>query len=827
MATAGSIVLDLMLRTGSFFTDSKRAEKQMRELDKAARAMGRSIGSGIAQQAAGFAAAFLSIDAGVQAIGNAITQADRLDELSAKLQISTEVLSGWAYAAKLSGTDLETLDKSLGKLSKTMASALDPKSASANLFKALGVDVVDAQGKLRNVEQVLPEIADKFAAMENQTLKSALAMDIFGKSGTELLEFLSRGSTGIDKLVEDARTLGIIITPEQGEAAARFNDKLDMLGGAVTGIATRLSADLLPRLEALVDKALAFARDGDKMAEVSRGIGNAFDFIAGTAKVFGSALDAVGNKVEGISEMLYGLNVAARGVFSLDWNKLSGGLSVAREGIMRQLAGPTAAAKAPDVPINFAKPGGAAPAGFFAMSDREVAARAQTKELERRLQAALATGGGGGAGSKSGKSDAEKQAERTEKAIREMTRAQRDWQTELDGTGNPILEEYARRLDEINSRAERLTAEGMDPAKVKDFTASMTELAEKLKAKDVSEYQAEFAATTAAMAGKLDGSLTPALAAYIEQERDLDRLLKNKSIDTDLYADRLAALQDQRNDDAAQLQRDAMFEIELLGKTREEQELLNAARRLGADADTDRARAAIDALEAYQRQRSQVDDQIEAMDALRDSARGFVHDLRDGKNPIDAIEDAVDRLADKLFDLAAENIVEKLFGQNGSTSGGAAGGWLSNLFGGFFGGDKGGGSSGGWLESLLGKSSGGGGWLSSLFGGGKSAAPSSAFGSMFGNNTSWLFGGAFAGGGQTMPDRAYLVGENGPEMFVPRTAGAVLPADMTRTALRGGRGQTINSTTNQYFNGLPGRQTMDQADTERGLAMRRQMARNR
>ncbi|QQQ02901.1 hypothetical protein [Lysobacter enzymogenes] len=290
-----------------------------------------------------------------------------------------------------------------------------------------------------------------------------------------------------------------------------------------------------------------------------------------------------------------------------------------------------------------------------------------------------------------------------------------------------------------------------------------------------------------------------------------------------LYADRLAALRAQRNDDAAQLQRDAMFEIELLGKTREEQELLNAARRLGADVDTDRARAAIDALEAYQRQRSQVDDQIEAMDALRDSARGFVHDLRGGKDPIDAIEDAVDRIADKLFDLSAENIVEKLFGQNGSTSGGAAGGWLSNLFGGFFGADKGGGSSGGWLESLLGKTSGSGGWLSSLFGGGKSSGPSSAFGSMFGNNTSWLF----AGGGQTMPDRAYLVGENGPEMFVPRTAGAVLPADMTRTALRGGRGQTINLTTNQHFNGLPGRQTMDQADTERGLAMRRQMARNR
>lgn len=73
---------------------------------------------------------------------------------------------------------------------------------------------------------------------------------------------------------------------------------------------------------------------------------------------------------------------------------------------------------------------------------------------------------------------------------------------------------------------------------------------------------------------------------------------------------------------------------------------------------TQRGRAAVDALEAYRRQRFQVDDRIEAMDALRDSARGFVHDLRDGKDPIDAIEDAIGRIADKLFGPAAGNQVE-------------------------------------------------------------------------------------------------------------------------------------------------------------------------
>lgn len=815
MATAGSIVLDLLMRTGSFFTDSKRAEKQLRDLEKAAYGFGRSVGSGIAQSAAGFAAAFLSIDAGVQALNNAIKQADRLDELSAKLQISTEVLSGWSYAAKLSGTDLDTLDKSLGKLAKTMSSALDPKSASANLFKALGVDVVDAEGKLRDVQDVLPDIADKFAAIENPTLKSALAMEVFGKSGTELLEFLSRGSSGIERLVEEAKSLNIIITAEQSEAAAQFNDKLEKLGGAVTGMATRLAVDLLPRLEILVDKALEFARDGDRMAEISRDIGNAFDFVSGTAKVFGTALDVVGNKIEGISETLYGLNAASRGLFSGDWSKFAGGLGVAADGIKRQLAGPDqrAPAAAAGPAINFARPGVDAPAGFFATTEREAAARAQAAALEKRLQAALAAGATGG-GAKSGKTDAEKQAERTEKAIREMTRAQRDWQTELDGNGNPIAEAYAKRLDQITSQAGKFAAEGVPTAKIEEFKKAMGGIAENIRLRDLTKFQEEFDQSTRRIAASIDGSISPALLDYQEEVKELEKDLKSAAITQERYAERLSALNGRRFKEAIDLRRNFEFEIELLGKTREQQELLNAARHLGADAATEYGMAALDALTAYQSQRSVIDDQISAMDSLRDSTRGFLDDLKEGENAWDALGKAVDRFADKLFELASDNLIEKLLGQTGSASGGSAGGWLNGVLNGFFSGGKSGGGSGGGL-------------LGSLFGGGQSAAPSSAFGSLFGNNTGWLFGGAFAGGGQTMPDRAYLVGEYGPEMFVPRTAGAVLPADMTRTALRGRGGDTFNVTTNQSFNGLPGRQTMAQARTEQGLATQRQLARNR
>jgi hypothetical protein len=54
------------------------------------------------------------------------------------------------------------------------------------------------------------------------------------------------------------------------------------------------------------------------------------------------------------------------------------------------------------------------------------------------------------------------------------------------------------------------------------------------------------------------------------------------------------------------------------------------------------------------------------------------------------------------------------------------------------------------------------------------------------------FGGAQATGGDVMRNRTYLVGENGPEMFVPRTAGTIVP----NTSIGGPTvNQTINVTT--------------------------------
>ena len=85
---------------------------------------------------------------------------------------------------------------------------------------------------------------------------------------------------------------------------------------------------------------------------------------------------------------------------------------------------------------------------------------------------------------------------------------------------------------------------------------------------------------------------------------------------------------------------------------------------------------------------------------------------------------------------------------------------LKDLFSGLGGGGGGGGSGGDLLGSLV-----------SFFNPG--AAPQYA--GLGGGAGNFNWGGGLAVGGPARPDTAYLVGERGPEIFVPQTAGTVLP----------------------------------------------------
>jgi hypothetical protein len=291
---AGSIIVDLLMKTGSFETDTGRAEKRLKQLKKEAEDLGKKLGIAFAVVGA----------ASVALVKNAIDAADAIDDLSQKTGVAAKELSALAYAAEIEGVSSDALGGSLVKLTKNMSDAARGTGEAVEGFKALGISVKDSSGFLKSSEQVFSEIAGKFGAMEDSAEKTALAVNLFGKSGAELIPLLNYGSQGLERMRVEAEELGLVIGGELAAQAGEFNDNLARIGLAVRGVATRAATDLLPALndvsQAFVDmaKSQAFIETSSAIVNsVISGLINVFQVVAVVGSDVGFVFLSIGREI--------------------------------------------------------------------------------------------------------------------------------------------------------------------------------------------------------------------------------------------------------------------------------------------------------------------------------------------------------------------------------------------------------------------------------------------------------------------------------------------------------------------------------------------------
>jgi len=187
----------------------------------------------------------------------AINYGDWLEKTAQKTGVSTEALSSYKLGAELAGTTQEGLISGLQRLQKNMGAALrSPTSAAATAFKSLGVEFQNADGSLRDVEDLLPDIAAAMEDMEDGTLKTQVAMDLMGRSGAELIPMLNQGADGLKDMRAESEALGVVWTQQDAVAAAEFNDALTRLKTTFAGMVQEATRYWLPTFVDIAEGAL-------------------------------------------------------------------------------------------------------------------------------------------------------------------------------------------------------------------------------------------------------------------------------------------------------------------------------------------------------------------------------------------------------------------------------------------------------------------------------------------------------------------------------------------------------------------------------------------
>ena len=236
--------------------------------------------------------------AGIRAmIKSSIDSADALDEMAQRTGIAVESLSLLVPAAELSAVSTEKFEAGLKKLATGMLEAATGSEASAQNFEALGVAVQNQDGTLRDSEQVLLDLADRFQAMPDGAEKAALAVDIFGKAGAEMIPFLNQGREGIGALKQEAAELGLQLSADTAAQAGNFNDALDKLKLATQSIGNQIIASLLPALNDMAGGMVESAKQGGTLRVILDGIVLVLKTLALGAATVGKAFVALGEAI--------------------------------------------------------------------------------------------------------------------------------------------------------------------------------------------------------------------------------------------------------------------------------------------------------------------------------------------------------------------------------------------------------------------------------------------------------------------------------------------------------------------------------------------------
>jgi len=265
MAALGQLVVSLSANIAQFQQSMDKAsylaEKNFNKIQSAAKTAAAAV------------TVYLSLNQVKDSIKAQLDYADQLAKTSQKVGVATETLSAYAYAAELAGVNFEQLQKSLIFLSKGSVDAARGIGEAKDAFDAMGITVKNTNGTVKSNEQLLEEVADKFAKYKDGAEKTAIAVKVFGKAGADMIPLLNGGSAAIKEAREEAEKFGIIIGGDFAKRAEAVNDNFTRIQKAGQGLSLLFAENLLPKLENITKAMVDAAKEGGVLKAVLVGIG--------------------------------------------------------------------------------------------------------------------------------------------------------------------------------------------------------------------------------------------------------------------------------------------------------------------------------------------------------------------------------------------------------------------------------------------------------------------------------------------------------------------------------------------------------------------------
>ena len=238
---AAKLTLDSSKFTSGIQDAEKKSDKLTKTLNKAKTVVKAVAGAAVIGKATSSLKEFAQ---------QAASAGDKIDKQSQALGISRKAYQEWDYILSQNGSSIDSLGTSMKTLNTAILNGKDS-------VKKLGISYEQLQGM--SMEEQFEAVVKAMQDMPESAEKSALAVELFGKNGMQLLPLLNSSATSVDELKKKFSELGIEMSDSQIDNAVHYTDAMDTLQRTFDGIKIAIGSELLPVMTDWANKAASYA----------------------------------------------------------------------------------------------------------------------------------------------------------------------------------------------------------------------------------------------------------------------------------------------------------------------------------------------------------------------------------------------------------------------------------------------------------------------------------------------------------------------------------------------------------------------------------------
>ncbi len=276
-----------------------------------------SLGGELTVLIGAFAAAAAAVVEVEKALANLTLEqaaaAGEIQDVAMQTGLSTEAVQRYQYACDMIGVSFDTVASSQAKMIRSMADVQSGSETAAATWNQLGIEVMNADGSLRDAQEVFLEVIDVLGQIENATQRDAVSMEVFGRSAQDLNPLIVQGTDAFQAFYDEASDVKDILTDVQLETLAGLDDEMHRVEARFESGANSMALKFTPALQEFYEK----TSEGIKGIEedfAASGLVTVFGSLLELVTALSPAFDTLGEILKACSPVFYGIALVIAGI---------------------------------------------------------------------------------------------------------------------------------------------------------------------------------------------------------------------------------------------------------------------------------------------------------------------------------------------------------------------------------------------------------------------------------------------------------------------------------------------------------------------------------